>query len=177
MFRSFRTSALVALLALGMPLPAAAVTYKFDFQMSVDSLNLSPLNGSVTVDFGNFDFSKDAYDQTTGVTGSVDAPYGDLQLGWTYVYQSDALFLGGMPNTVRVPMAGTNDFWIRVSHFNRKTPFVNEGRFTRVGYTEVHSQTAQSLSISVIPLPANVWLLLGGLGALGLLRRRRPSAA
>jgi hypothetical protein len=180
MLRTFLSSALVTFFAISAPLQVDAVTYKFDFQVTVDALDLSGLNGLVTVDFGNFDFSTDSGDRTSGITGSVGAPYDDLPLGWTYVHHSDALFIGGIPNTVRVPLAGTDDFWLRVSHFNRGSAFVNGGRFTRVGYAGVQSETTQSLSItqlSVIPLPATGWLLIGGLGVLGLIRRRRSLPA
>jgi hypothetical protein len=167
----FKKSAL-AVLAAGLVACGSAVATPFHFDFT--NTNFQPLGGSdaapQTTVTGWIEFTAASYgasiDQITAVNLTIDgftyavSDVGGLALGDGYLF-------GGLNNGVNGMGGLTNDFWAYSVDYTLSTAYTSanhNGGWESL--TGIHSTFA-------VPEPASGVLMLGAIGAMALVRRRR----
>jgi hypothetical protein len=182
MLTTLKTTALAATLALGSAVPAAATVLNFEFFS--DSIKETLLWG-VKIDFGDFAFDGDRLNVTQGITLTQPAAPFDTGVG-SYNYLASGSFLSFTvegntsdgaysyrftANCVPECVDGRGPFFFDGLRTGTASEAPLFAEFNWSAITDVTPQPPEPTA--PIPLPAAGWLLLGGLGALGLMRRRR----
>lgn len=174
MFQQYiRPAALAAALA-GAAVPAGAAVYQFDIPVTNPEVSV----WSFTIDFGDFGFDTDRTDITTGISGSgIASYYATGNYAWTFDSDGQDLTIGEAAGGAIMSFSGSApDFEFVFQSFPTAPDFSNFGSIA--DSFELHIDASFSATVTEvptttpIPLPAAGWLLVAGLGAIGLVRRR-----
>lgn len=148
---------------------AVPTTWNIDFEASgFNVLAPDPMSGSFTL---TFDPTQGVSNSTAGLTvNSLAAPTTDGP-GYSYVLGTDRLILGDLLNGTGTHFDFTNDWSLVIYNFTTGPGFF----FSATNRFEQGSEMPYVLnaSVSVVPLPPALLMVLSAFAGLGLLRRRR----
>ena len=164
------TLALGTILALGLAAPAEAaiVSGSFAFEASGSPNGFPGFNGAFTITFDN---RSSVVNSTIGITlTGLSIPLGSA-VGFTYSVVTDSLRVGGIENGTNTTAPGTADFTVLIESIST-VPVFSTARYSTVANTAENSGDMLTGSVTRVPEPASLGLLVLGAAALAGIRRR-----
>ncbi|MEM1331804.1 MAG: hypothetical protein AAGG07_14775, partial [Planctomycetota bacterium] len=159
---------LAAMMVAVLPSAAAAVVLQIEFEATGSDLFTNPATGTVVLEL---EPGVDVEDVAVLSSSFNFGPISDVVFD---IFAGDNLIIGGLGNADST-MSNTDDFLLLIFNIFDTPSFLQFSEQAVGSSTGLRFADTVSGTVTAVPLPAPVLLLLAGMGALGLAARRRAT--